>query len=116
MHASTDKRPCVWRSCIFERSNIAKIYSSRAFYLSKINAYMCVCEYIYYVHVYMDVCVCVCVCVSIRFMCGGSLCEFLLSSEFNIVGFVQLGCSLLEGGGSGSAGYQVPQALTLLLQ
>ena len=69
MHASTDKIPCVWRSCIFERSNIAKIYSSRAFYLSKINAYMCVCEYIYYVHVYMDVCVCVCVYVYLLGLC-----------------------------------------------
>ena len=64
----------------------------------------------------MCMCMCTCVRVSIRFICGGSLCEFLLSSEFNVVGFVQLGRSLLEGGGSGSAGYQVPQALTLLLQ
>ena len=56
------------------------------------------------------------VCVSIRFICGGLLCELLLSSEFDVVGFVQLGRSLLEGGGSGAAGYQVPQALPLLLQ
>ena len=40
----------------------------------------------------------------------------LLSAEFNVMGFVQPCCSVLEGGGSGTAGYQVPQALSLLLQ
>ena len=67
---------------------------------------------------YMDECerVYMCVCVSIKSIRGGSLCKLLLSSEFDVVGFVQLGRSLLEGGGSGAAGYQVPQALPLLLQ